>query len=89
MEYLYSDSQGHHFMNQENYEQITLPDEVLGDSLLYMLPNSVLKVDFYDANPVGIELPQHGRPPGLRDRARHEGRHRLLLVQAGEAARPA
>ena len=58
MEYLYSDSQGHNFMNQQNYEQITLSDEVLGDSLLYLLPNMVLKVDFYDGTPVGIELPQ-------------------------------
>lgn len=58
MEYLYSDSQGHNFMNQQNYEQITMSDEVLGDSLLYLLPNMVLKVDFYDGTPVGIELPQ-------------------------------
>jgi elongation factor P len=58
MEYLYSDSEGHHFMNQQNYEQIALSDEVLGDSLLYMLPNSVCKMDFHDGNPVGIELPQ-------------------------------
>jgi elongation factor P len=57
MEYLYSDAAGHHFMSQENYEQVTLTDEVLGDALLYLLPNSVLKVDFYDANAVGIELP--------------------------------
>ena len=27
MEYLYSDPAGHHFMNQETYDQITLPDE--------------------------------------------------------------
>ena len=58
MEYLYSDGSGHHFMNQVNYEQITMSDEVLGDSLLYLLPNTVLKVDFYESNPVGIELPQ-------------------------------
>jgi elongation factor P len=58
MEYLYSDSQGHHFMNQQTYDQITMSDEVLGDSLLYLLPNTVLKVDFYDGTPVGIELPQ-------------------------------
>lgn len=57
MEYLYSDASGHHFMNQENYEQVTLADEVLGDALLYLLPNNVLKVDFYEVNPVGIELP--------------------------------
>ena len=58
MEYLYSDGSGHHFMSQQNYEQITMSDEVLGDSLLYLLPNTVLKVDFFESNPVGIELPQ-------------------------------
>lgn len=57
MEYLYSDSDGHHFMNQQNYEQLALADEVLGDALQYMLPNTVLKVDFYESTPVGIELP--------------------------------
>lgn len=57
MEYLYSDGEGHHFMNQSTYEQITLADEVLGDALSFMLPNTVLKVDFYESMPVGLELP--------------------------------
>lgn len=57
MEYLYSDGTGHHFMSQDTYEQVALSDEILGDTLLYLLPNSVIKVDFYDSNPVGIELP--------------------------------
>jgi elongation factor P len=57
MEYLYSDPSGHHFMNQESYEQITLDDETLGDNMLYLLPNTVLQIDFYDDKPVGIELP--------------------------------
>jgi elongation factor P len=57
MEYLYSDPSGHHFMNQETYEQVTMEDETLGDSMLYLLPNTVIQVDFHDENPVGIELP--------------------------------
>jgi elongation factor P len=57
MEYLYSDGDQHHFMNQETYDQIVLTEEVLGDSMLYLLPNSVLKVDFYDGSAVGVELP--------------------------------
>lgn len=57
MEYLYSDPSGHHFMNQESYDQVALPDEVLGDARLYLLPNTVIRVDFHDENPVGIELP--------------------------------
>lgn len=57
MEYLYSDPSGHHFMNQETYEQITLDDETLGDSMLYLLPNTVIQIDFYEDRPVGIDLP--------------------------------
>jgi len=57
MEYLYSDGNMHHFMSQENYEQVTMSDDVLGDTLQYMLPNSVIKVDFYEGLAVGIELP--------------------------------
>ena len=57
MEYLYSDPTGHHFMNQETYDQFTLDNETLGDTLLYLLPNMVIQVDFHDEKPVGIELP--------------------------------
>jgi len=57
MEYLYSDGDQHHFMNQETYEQVALADETLGDGMLYLLPNAVIRVDFYEGNPVGIELP--------------------------------
>lgn len=57
MEYLYSDPSGHHFMNQESYDQLTLPDDVVGDAMKYLLPNTVISVDFYEGNPVGIELP--------------------------------
>jgi len=57
MEYLYSDSDSHHFMNQTTFEQLALTDEILGDGMLYLLPNAVIKVDLYEGNPVGIELP--------------------------------
>jgi elongation factor P len=57
MEYLYSDPSGHNFMNQETYEQISLDDETLGDTMKYLLPNTVIKIDFYESRAVGIELP--------------------------------
>ena len=57
MEYLYSDPSGHHFMNQQTFDQVTLDDETLGDNILYLLPNTVITIDFYDDRPVGIELP--------------------------------
>lgn len=58
MQYMYSDSAGHHFMDTSTYEQITLADEVLGEMVGYLVPESVIKVEFFGAEPVGIELPQ-------------------------------
>jgi elongation factor P len=57
MQYLYSDSEGHHFMNQETFDQIRLDDEVVGESMKYLLPETVIEIDFYDGNPVSVELP--------------------------------
>jgi len=57
MQYLYSDSSGHNFMNLETYEQVAMSDETLGDALGYMLPDTVLTVDFYENNPIAVELP--------------------------------
>lgn len=58
MQYMYSDAGGHHFMDTTTYDQITLSDEVLGEMIGYIVPESTIKVEFYGAEPVGIELPQ-------------------------------
>jgi len=57
MQYLYSDGSGHHFMNQESYDQLALPDDVVGEAMKYLLPETVITVDFYEGNPVSVELP--------------------------------
>ena len=57
MQFLYKDGDVFHFMNTETYEQIHLSQEVLGDSALYLLPDALIKVEFYDVEPVGIHLP--------------------------------
>jgi elongation factor P len=57
MQYLYHDGNHFHFMDTESYEQITMTDEVLGEAALYMIPETMINVDFYEGTPVGIELP--------------------------------
>jgi elongation factor P len=57
MQFLYREGDLFHFMNTASYEQVHLTEEVLGDSALYLLPDSVIKVEFYDVEPVGIHLP--------------------------------
>lgn len=58
MQYMYSDSAGHHFMDTGTYEQTALSDEILGDAVGYLVPESTIRMEFYGSEPVGIELPQ-------------------------------
>jgi elongation factor P len=57
MQFLYRDGEVFYFMNTETYEQVHLSSEVLGDNALYLLPEALIKVEFYESEPVGIELP--------------------------------
>jgi elongation factor P len=57
MQYLYSDGDHYYFMDTTSFEQIQISEEALGDSKYYLIPDSVIKVEFYDVEPVGIELP--------------------------------
>jgi elongation factor P len=57
MQFLYKDGEQYCFMNTETYEQVYLSAEVLGDNALYLLPDAVIDVEFYEEEPVGIELP--------------------------------
>ncbi len=58
MQYLYSDTAGHHFMDTSSYEQIQLSEEAMGDSAGYLKPEMTISVEFHGDSPVGIELPQ-------------------------------
>jgi elongation factor P len=57
MQFLYRDGVFFNFMNTETYEQVHLSQDVLGENALYLLPDSVIMVEFYGAEPVGIHLP--------------------------------
>jgi len=59
MEFLYKEDHGYVFMNTENYEQVHLNEETIGEGMGYLLPNTKVQVDFYEGKPVGIEFPQN------------------------------
>src|SRR6202167_2743564 len=56
-EYLYSDAEGHHFMNSENYEQIALQNDVVGDTKDYLIANMPVKIEYYDGKAIGVLIP--------------------------------
>ena len=57
MQYLYRDGDMFHFMDTTSFEQIHIASESIGDAASYIVPDAVIKVEFYEVEPVGIELP--------------------------------
>ena len=57
MQYLYSDGDLFHFMDVENYEQIALNEESVGDSLKFVKENDMCKICSHNGNVFAIEPP--------------------------------
>jgi len=57
MEYLYDDGEYYYFMNTENYEQMHLMKDILGDAVNYLIPQLRVKVEFFEGKPISVELP--------------------------------
>ena len=83
--FLYSDSAGFHFMDQENFETLTLGADVVGDDREFLTDNLVVQINKLEGRPFGIQLPTiielavalHGTGRARRHRQRrgHQGRH--------------
>lgn len=57
MQYLYNDADAFYFMDTTSFEQINISSEALGDAKDYLKADSVIRVEFYEEEPVGIDLP--------------------------------
>ncbi|HRQ71895.1 MAG TPA: elongation factor P [Phycisphaerales bacterium] len=72
MEYLFSDSSGATFMDTETFDQIVIPEDVLGNAMQFLTPNVQIVVLCHDGNPVTIDLPSSveltvtDTPPGIK-----------------------
>ena len=56
--FLYQDGEGFHFMNPENYEQIAVPEDVVGDAAPYLQESMTVTLSTHNGVPLTIELPQ-------------------------------
>lgn len=57
LEFMYQGGDTYHFMNSENYDQIEMDEETLGDSAQWMQPGMKIQAEYYNGNPIGIQLP--------------------------------
>ena len=46
------------FMNSENYEQIMLQSEFVGEQAQYLTDGMVVEVEFYEERPITVALPE-------------------------------
>ena len=57
MQYLYNSGEEFTFMDTENYEQVNLRKEDIGEGVMYIKENTVIGINFYKSSPVGVDLP--------------------------------
>ena len=57
MQYLYNDGDLYYFMNAENYDQIALNKDDIGDALKFVKENEMVKVCSHNGNVFAVEPP--------------------------------
>lgn len=57
-QFLYREGDDLHFMNQETFEQIQLPVELVGDGIVFLSDGMLAKVCLYEHEPISVSLPQ-------------------------------
>ena len=57
MEYLYKEGSHYYFMDQQNYEQVMMDEELVGDAKNFLLENTKVSVLLFGDKPIGVTLP--------------------------------
>lgn len=57
MQFLYQDSDGFHFMNTSNYEQVALTEEHLSGNQIYLQENLKVDILFFNDRAIGVTFP--------------------------------
>ncbi len=58
MTFLYKDDNGYNFMNQTNYEQISMMEHEIGESKNFLIENLVVNITIYNDKPVIVDVPK-------------------------------
>ena len=56
-QYLFNDGETYTFMNMENYEQIPVSAEIVGDPAVFLQDGMQVIIETFEGEPLGVELP--------------------------------
>lgn len=87
--YLYSDGDGSYFLDQESFETLTIPAEVIGNALDLLVEGALIHAHKFNGNPIGLELPTFVElevaetEPGVRGDTASGSGTKLAKLQTG------
>jgi elongation factor P len=87
--FMYADSEGFHFMDQESFETLTLGVDRVGDGRDLLVDNLIVQVQKYNGNPIGLQFPPHvelvvtSTEPGVRGDTASGGATKAATLQTG------
>ena len=87
--FLYADSSGFNFMNQETFETITLNLDMVGEAAKLLADNVSVDIQRFNGRPIGLELPPHVEltvaytEPGVRGDTASGGVTKLAKLETG------
>jgi elongation factor P len=89
MQFLYADGTDAHFMDNESYEQMAVPESTVAEALKWTKPNETVDVLFIDGNPSDLQLPASVElevtetEPGLRGDTASGGGNKPATLETG------
>jgi len=89
MQFLYADGTDAHFMDNESYEQMAIPEATVAEALKWTKPNETVDVLFIDGDPSDLQLPASVElevtqtDPGLRGDTASGGGNKPATLETG------
>ncbi|MFI5145000.1 MAG: elongation factor P [Ignavibacteria bacterium] len=87
-QYLYHDGSGFVFMNNDDYDQVSIADDIVGDQADYLKEGETVQIMFEGENPITLEIPTHVNlkvieaPPGIKGNTA-SGASKAVKVETG------
>ena len=87
--FLYADSAGYHFMDQESFDTLTLNPDIVGDDKFLLVDNLMVQIQKYNGGPIGLQFPPHvelavtDTEPGVRGDTASGGVTKLATLETG------
>jgi elongation factor P len=91
--FLYADSDGYHFMDQETFETLTLRGDIIGNDRELLVDNLGVQIQKYNGNPIGLQFPPHveltvtDTEPGVRGDTASGGVTKQATLETGLSIR--